>query len=127
MYDYMRALRNKFYTPPESEKLHRKLDAVHADLHERLNRDEQKLLLRITDLQCSIQDEASLHSFFAGYKLASGIHRELAQEPPYSFDKDEEKTAEDLYQKELGWRAENSGKVDDAELIRKTKNETPWR
>ena len=100
MYDYMRALRNKFYTPPESEKLRRELDAVHADLHERLNRDEQKLLLRITDLQCSLQDEASLHSFFAGYKLASGIHRELAQEPPYSFDKDEEKTAEALYQAE---------------------------
>ena len=72
MYDYMRALRKKFYTPPGSEALRRELDAVHADLHERLNRKERKLLLRITDLQCSMQDEASLHSFFAGYKLASG-------------------------------------------------------
>ena len=100
MYDYMRALRNKFYTPPESEKLRCELDAVHADLHERLNRDERKLLLRITDLHSAIQDEASLHSFFAGYKLASGIHRELAQELPYSFDKDEDRCAEALYLKE---------------------------
>ena len=57
-------------------------------------------MLRIVDLQSAIQDEASLHSFFAGYKLASGIHRELAQEPPYSFDKDEERCAEALYFKE---------------------------
>ena len=55
------------------------------------------------------------------------MQRQSALDSYYSFDKDEEKTAEDLYQKELGWRAENSGKVDDAELIRKTKNETPWR
>ena len=100
MYDYMRALRQKFYTPPGSEALRRELDAVHADLHERLDREERKLLLRITDLQCSIQDEASLHSFFAGYKLASGIYRELAQEQPYSFDKDEEKVAETIYMTE---------------------------
>jgi len=79
MYDYMRALRKKFYTPPGSEALRQELDAVHADLHERLNRDERKLLLRITDLQCAIQDEASLHSFFSGYKLASSIYCELSQ------------------------------------------------
>lgn len=108
MYDYMRALRKKFYTPPESETLRRELDAVHADLHQRLNRDERKLLLRIVDLQCSIQDEASLHSFFAGYKLASSIHCELAQEPQYSFDKDEEKTAEAIYLLESRGRTEGS-------------------
>lgn len=100
MYDYMRALRKKFDSPPGCKALRDELKTVHADLHQRLNRDEKKLLLRITDLQSAIQDEASLHSFFAGYKLASGIHRELAQEPPYSFDKDEERCAEEMYQAE---------------------------
>ncbi|MEG0756678.1 MAG: hypothetical protein RR450_09785, partial [Oscillospiraceae bacterium] len=57
------------------------LETAHNDLHRRLNRDEQKLLLQITDLQ-------------------SGIHRELAQEPPYSFDRDEERRAEAQYLKE---------------------------
>lgn len=101
MYDYMRALRKKFYTPPGSDALRRELDAAHAELHEQLNRDERKLLLRITDLQCAIQDEASLHSFLSGYKLASSIYCELSQEPQYSFDEDEEKAAEKLYCKEL--------------------------
>jgi hypothetical protein len=44
-----------------------------------------------------MRDEASLHSFLAGYKLAAGIYRELAHEPPYSFDKDEEQNAEAIY------------------------------
>ncbi|MEG0441264.1 MAG: hypothetical protein RR544_03055, partial [Oscillospiraceae bacterium] len=76
------------------------LETAHNDLHRRLNRDEQKLLLQITDLQNAIQDEASLRSFFAGFRLACGIHRELAQEPPYSFDRDEERCAEAQYLKE---------------------------
>lgn len=112
MYDYMRALRNKFYTPPNCEELTREYEQTHKELHDRLNREEQKLLLRITDLECSIRDEASLHSFLAGYKLAAGIYRELAQEPPYSFDKDEEQTAEAIYAKELRWRSEQSYAAD---------------
>lgn len=97
MYEYMRALRNKFYTPPGCEKLTQEYEQTHKELHNRLNREKQKLLLRLTDLECSIRDEASLHSFLAGYKLASGIHCELTQEPTYSFDRDEEKAAEAMY------------------------------
>ncbi|KAF5049730.1 hypothetical protein DSECCO2_436760 [anaerobic digester metagenome] len=112
MYDYMRALRNKFYTPPNCEELTREYEQTHKELHDRLNREEQKLLLHITDLECSMRDEASLHSFLAGYKLAAGIYRELAQEPPYSFEKDEEQTAEAIYAKELRWRSEQSDAAD---------------
>lgn len=116
MYDYMRALRNKFCTPPGCESLSREYEQTHKDLHDRLNRGEQKLLLRLTDLQCAIREEASLHSFLAGYRLAWGIDRELAQEPPYSFEQDEEQTAVDLYQKELRWRTEHSGRAGDSEI-----------
>ncbi|MEG1578351.1 MAG: hypothetical protein RR336_06270 [Oscillospiraceae bacterium] len=100
MYDYMRALREKFDTPPGCDALRDELETVHNHLHQQMNRDEQKLLLRITDLQSAIGDEASLHSFFAGFRLASGIHRELTQEPPYSFDRDEERRAKAQYLKE---------------------------
>lgn len=125
MYDYMRALRKKFYTPPGSEALRRELDAVHAELHERLNRDERKLLLRITDLQCAIQDEASLHSFFAGYKLAGDIYCELAQAPQYSFDTDEEKAAEALYMKELDRRKLNPDEAEPSNTEPLNKEQNP--
>ena len=90
MHDYMRALRQRFYTPPECEELSRELELVHSQLHERLDRQERKLLLRLIDLVNMIRDEASLHSFISGYRLASGLHQELAGQMPYSFDQEEE-------------------------------------
>ena len=51
MYDYMRTLRNKFYTPPGCEELTWEYEQTHKKLHDQLNREEQKLLLRITDLE----------------------------------------------------------------------------
>ena len=37
-----------------------------------------------------LRGHATLHSFTCGYRLACGIHRELAEEPMYSFAKEEE-------------------------------------
>ena len=96
MQDYMRALRQRFYTPPGCEKLNRELEQVHGELHEALNGPERKLLLRIIDLESAIRDEASLHSFIAGFRLAEGIKQELTDQPPYSFDREEEKRAGEL-------------------------------
>ena len=93
MYDYMRALRQRFDTPPECEKLSQELARAHEELHSQLDGQERKLLLRLIDLENAIRDEASLQSFTAGYQLACGIQRELAQEPQYSFDKEEEEHA----------------------------------
>lgn len=56
-------------------------------------------MLRLTDLQNAIRDEASLHSFIAGFRLAEGIKQELADQPTYSFDREEEKHAEEMYMK----------------------------
>lgn len=102
MQDYMRALRQRFDTPLNCETLNRELEQVRGELHEALNNRERKFLLRLTDLENAIRDETSLHSFTAGYRLACGIHRELAQEPPYSFDQAEERCAETVYLKEHG-------------------------
>ena len=93
MYDYMRALRQRFDTPPECEKLSQKLARAHEELHSQLDGQGRKLLLRLTDLENAIRDEASLHSFISGYRLACGIQRELSGQPPYSFDKEEEEHA----------------------------------
>ena len=97
MQDYMRALRQRFYTPPGCEKLNQELEQAHGELHESLNRQERKLLLRIIDLESAFRDEASLHSFIAGFRLAEGIKQELTDQPPYSFDKDEEQKAEEIF------------------------------
>ena len=96
----MRALRQRFYTPPECEKLSQELDLVHSKLHDRLDRQERKLLLRLIDLVNMIRDEASLHSFISGYRLASGLHQELSEQPPYSFDMEEEEHVEAVIPKE---------------------------
>ena len=40
-----------------------------------------------------MRGHATLHSFTCGYRLACGIHRELAEEPMYSFAKEEEERA----------------------------------
>ena len=100
MNDYMRALRQRFYTPPGCEDLNAEWEAAHGALHECLNRDERKLLLRLIDVENKLRDEASLHSFISGYRLACGVHRELTEQPPYSFDKEEEQKAEELYIRE---------------------------
>lgn len=93
MYDYMRALRQRFDTPPECEKLQQELERAHEKLHNQLDRQGRKLLLRLTDLENAIREEASLQSFISGYRMACGIQRELSARPPYSFDKEEEEHA----------------------------------
>ncbi len=91
MQDYMRALKRQFDIPwrnrPELEK---EYEQVHKALHQRLDRQERKLLLRLVDLQDALTYETSLNSFTSGYRLACGIHRELAEQPPYSFEREEE-------------------------------------
>lgn len=44
-------------------------------------------------MEDSLRGLATLHSFICGYRLACGIHRELAEEPVYSFAREEEERA----------------------------------
>ncbi len=94
MYDYMKALQRQFETDCQSiQDLNDEVSRTHKELSSRLAKEDRKLLLRLVDMEDSLRGHATLHSFTCGYRLACGIHRELAEEPMYSFDKEEEERA----------------------------------
>ena len=94
MYDYMKALQRQFETTPRSiQDLSDEVDRTHKELSSRLAKDDRKLLLRLVDMEDHLRGVATLRSFTCGYRLACGIHRELAEEPMYSFAKEEEERA----------------------------------
>ena len=94
MYDYMKALQRQFETNSRSiQELADEVDRTHKELSSRLAKEDRKLLLRLVDLEDHLHGVATLHSFTCGYRLACGIHRELTEEPMYSFAKDEEDRA----------------------------------
>ena len=94
MYDYMKALQQQFETKPQSiQEITNEVDRTHKELSSRLAKEDRKLLLRLVDMEDSLRSHATLHSFTCGYRLACGIHRELAEEPMYSFAKEEEERA----------------------------------
>ena len=94
MYDYMKALQRQFETDSQAiQDLNDEVNRTHKDLSSRLAKEDQKLLLRLVDLEDHLQSVATLHSFVCGYRLACGIHRELTEEPLYSFAKEEEERA----------------------------------
>lgn len=94
MYDYMKALQRQFETKPRSiEKLSAEVDRTHKELSSRLAKEDRKLLLRLVDIEDHLRGHATLHSFTCGYRLACGIHREITEEPSYSFAREEEERA----------------------------------
>lgn len=94
MYDYMKALQRQFETTPRSiQELADEVDRTHKELSSQLAKEDRKLLLRLVDMEDNLRGQATLHSFTCGYRLACGIHRELAEEPMYSFAKEEEERA----------------------------------
>ena len=66
MYDYMRALQRQFFTEPGS-KYKTKIETLHKNLSQHLNRQDRKLLLRLIDAQEMLAGEISLASFTAGF------------------------------------------------------------
>ena len=94
MYDYMKALQRQFETDSRLiQNLNNEVNRTHKELSSRLAKVDRKLLLRLVDMEDSLRGHATLHSFICGYRLACGIHRELAEEPMYSFAKEEEERA----------------------------------
>ena len=94
MYDYMKALQRQFETDSQSlQNLNDEVNRTHRELSSRLAKEDRKLLLRLVDMEDSLRGQATLHSFTCGYRLACGIHKELAEEPMYSFAKEEEERA----------------------------------
>lgn len=94
MYDYMKALERQLETKPRSiQNLADEVDRTHRELSSRLAKEDRRLLLKLVDMEDGLRSAATLHRFTCGYRLACGIHRELAEEPAYSFAKEEEERA----------------------------------
>ena len=99
MYDYMKALQRQFESNPRSiQELSDEVDRTHKELSSRLAKEDRKLLLRLVDMEDNLRGQATLHNFTCGYRLACGIQKELAEEPTYSFAKEEEERARQTVQ-----------------------------
>ena len=91
MHDYMKALYYRFDSPTRHMRsLEQQRNNIHRQLVKQLDQQQHKLLLRLIDLEGTLRDEACLHSFMSGYRLAQGIQQELlADQPSYSYDAEE--------------------------------------
>ena len=90
-YEYMRALRQRFFTEPDVA-LQREVEKGWRSLSERVGKEDQRRILSLVDLQAALLEETSLVSFVSGFQLALGIAGELTS---YSFARDEEDRAEE--------------------------------
>ena len=97
MYDYMKALQKRFDRQEHSE-LDEQVKCAQEELRRDMDAAGRRKLLRMIDTQNSLLAESTLMSFTAGFKLAWGIAGELGA--PYSYDTDEEQTAQDAHSKD---------------------------
>ena len=72
MYDYMKALQNRFDRQPHPE-LYTQVEYAREELRRDMDAAERKKLLRLLDAQNALLTESTLMSFTAGFKLAWGI------------------------------------------------------
>ena len=98
----MIALQRRFHIVSErSAEAGQEVADTYAALRETLNREQRKLLLRISDAETRYRDEEKIDAFFSGFRLADGIHRELGA--PYSYeDENEQRALESFQQENLG-------------------------
>ena len=97
MYDYMKALYLRFRREPQRSET---LTELYESVKQGLDRDQQKLLLRLADAEIAYCEDAALESFVSGWCLAAGIAEELKNHR-YSFDQENEEIAREIFQKEL--------------------------
>ena len=93
MYDYMKALQERFDRQPHPE-LYTQVEYAQAELRWDMDAAGRRKLLRLLDAQNTLLVESKLMSFTAGFKLAAGIAGELGT--PFSFDADEEEKAKEM-------------------------------
>ena len=89
MYDYMKALYLRFHRETlRSEKL----NELYESVKQGLDREHQKLLLRLADAEIAYCEDVALESFVSGWCLAAGIAEEL-KDHRYSFEREDEEHA----------------------------------
>ncbi len=94
MYEYLQALHQRFFQEPEHNDLYEEINALRQELESNMNPSQCKLLLRLLDVQSYLKNDVSLESFAAGFKLATGIAKELEADGLYSYDAEAEEQIE---------------------------------
>ena len=89
MYDYMKALQDRFDYQEHTE-LDEQVKCAQEELRRDMDATGRRKLLRMIDTQNSLLAESTLMSFTAGFKLAWGMAKELEADGLYSFEKEEE-------------------------------------
>ena len=103
MNDYMMALLDHFgIASPRAAELAGRVKTAEENLRRGLTKEQRKLLLRLTDSQNVLREEAALYGFISGYRLAEGIRRELDEHPPFSIVAEDEKRARKIFEMERG-------------------------
>ena len=87
MYDYMRALEDRF-NPKPSQKQRQQLEAMRQEIAALLDKEGRKKLLRLVDAHTMAQEEIALISFTTGFRLALGIAMELTADGRYSYERE---------------------------------------
>ena len=89
MYDYMKALQDRFDYQEHTE-LDEQVKCAQAELRCDMDAVGRRKLLRLLDAQNTLLVESKLMSFTAGFKLAWGMAKELEADGLYSFEREEE-------------------------------------
>ena len=89
MYDYMRALENRFNSKQSYEQ-RQQLETKRQEVATLLDKQGRKKLLRLVDAHTMAQEEMALASFIAGFHLAWGIAMELMADGNYSYEQEQE-------------------------------------
>ena len=76
MYDYMKALQERF-DEKQPEHLVYAVQSAREGLRDGIDAESRRKLLRLLDAQNALLAESTLMSFTAGFKLAAGIAGEL--------------------------------------------------
>ena len=88
MYNYMKALHDRFCKPTEEIKqLKDEVHKTHKQLSEQLDETKRRLLLHLLDLEDDLRIQSSEASFVNGMKLGYGIIQEML--PLYDFESEE--------------------------------------
>lgn len=88
MYNYMRALEDRF-TPKPNHKQRQELEAKRQEVSILLDKQGRKKLLRLVDAHTMAQEEMAVDSFIAGFRLAWGIATELSVDGSYSYEQEQ--------------------------------------
>ena len=92
MYDYMRALEDRFAPKPNHGQC-RDLENKRQEVATLPDKQGKKKLLRLVDAHTMVQEEIALTSFIAGFRLAWGIAMELGADGSYSYEREQEEIA----------------------------------